>query len=264
MKTYIKTTWNWFRLLALGSILVCANTSKANAATTPTITYGALQPINYGTALGSAQFSAHAQDPVTLASLDGAGAFTYRINGQAVYATTPPLLANATGYTIYAEFTPFNSSLYNSATNSQTLVVNRLALILNVGAPSRYYGEANPPFTSSWLPASGPVNGEISASLTCPAVPSSPVGTYTISASINDPQNKGANYIITATNALLTVNPAPITITPIARTIPYGTSSNFITTTDPSAYTVSLPSTLVYRDDISNIKAQITLDTRPE
>ena len=63
MKTYIKTTWNWFRLLALASIMVCANNSRANSATTPTVSWPSLSPITYPTPLGSPQLRTVTKDP---------------------------------------------------------------------------------------------------------------------------------------------------------------------------------------------------------
>jgi len=57
-------------------------------------------------------------------------------------------------------------------------------------------------------------NGDnITATYATTATQSSPAGTYPIVPTLVDPDNKLGNYAVTSTNGVLTINPAPLTIT---------------------------------------------------
>jgi hypothetical protein len=262
MKTYIKTKWNRFRLLALGSILVCANGSQANAATDPNITWPTLAPIDYTTPLTSTtHLNALAKDPTTTQLI--AGDYVYRVASIGVvtngYYTLP---VNTTGWTLSVEFTPANLSAYNHKTNSQVLVVNPKTLNMVVYDASRLFGEANPEFKFSWV--NGEPLGEDKIVGYASAGPSvtvtSPAGGdgYTISGGINDPLGRGTNYTINITTAKLYINKAPLYITPIKINTSYGVS-NAYTRTDAGAFTVASSGTLVYTNDLTNVVAKISL-----
>jgi len=93
-----------------------------------------------------------------------------------------------------------------------TLTVTTAPLTITANNTNKAYGAALPTFTASYA---GFVNGDTAASLTTPvtlgtsASVSSPIGTYTITAS----GATDTNYAITLVNGLLTVNPTALTIT---------------------------------------------------
>jgi hypothetical protein len=71
----------------------------------------------------------------------------------------------------------------------------------------------------------------ISASYTTTAVAASPIGTYPNTASLNDPGNKLGNYTVTNTPALLSVTPAPLSVTAASFTRLYGAANPTFTGT---------------------------------
>src|SRR5207244_2995785 len=57
-------------------------------------------------------------------------------------------------------------------------------------------------------------NGDtITASCTSPATPSSPLGNYAITPTLNDPTSKLGNYTVTVKNGALTILPAALSVT---------------------------------------------------
>lgn len=99
--------------------------------------------------------------------------------------------------------------------------------VLTITAPSvpRQYGLTNPPLNN--VTYSGFVNGDtpsvLSGTLSClsPATPASPVGTYTITCSgLTSP-----NYTIKFAPGVLTITPAPLTVTAASAQRVYGASN---------------------------------------
>jgi hypothetical protein len=88
-------------------------------------------------------------------------------------------------YTITAAVGTLSATNYSFNFVNGTLTINKAALTVTANDASRAYGDANPTFTPTY---SGFVNGENSSvlsgspSLTTTATPTSPVGSYTITA----------------------------------------------------------------------------------
>jgi hypothetical protein len=109
------------------------------------------------------------------------------------------------------------------------LTVNRAALTVTANPASRNYGAANPAFSATF---SGFVNGETTAVLSgapvfsTAAAVTSKVGSYSITATVGT--LAAANYTFGPfAEGLLTVNPAPLTITANNRTKTYGQTVTF-------------------------------------
>ena len=89
--------------------------------------------------------------------------------------------------------------------------ISAAPLTVTVADASREYGDANPPLTGS---VTGVKNTDgITASYTTAATQTSAVGEYAITATVNDPNNKLANYTVTNTPGTLTITKAPLTVT---------------------------------------------------
>jgi uncharacterized repeat protein (TIGR03803 family) len=101
-----------------------------------------------------------------------------------------------------------------NTTATATADITQATLTVTANNASRNYGVANPTFIASY---SGFQHGETlgtsgvtgSPSLTTPATPSSPPGTYPINASLGT--LAATNYTFAIANGTLTVNPAPLT-----------------------------------------------------
>ena len=210
-----------------------ADTSKSGtsavtlavAKTTPTITWATPAAISYGTALSATQLNATASVP---------GTFAYT-------PATGTVLA-AGSRTLSVTFTPTNTTLYNSATASVTLTVNKATLTITAANASRAYGVPNPAF--AYVPT-GFVNGDTSSvlsgtpSLTTTATTSSAPGTYPITAAAGT--LTAANYSFTFAAGTLTVTTAAqtITFTPPASPVTYGVSPITLSATSTSGLAVS-------------------------
>jgi hypothetical protein len=99
---------------------------------------------------------------------------------------------------------------YTVTLNNGVLVVNPAPLSVAADSAARLFGDPNPVFTGT---LTGVRNGDnITATFASAADPTSPVGTYPIVPTLLDPANKLANYVVTSTNGVLTVTPAPLAI----------------------------------------------------
>jgi hypothetical protein len=132
----------------------------------------------------------------------------------ASYATTATVTSHVGTYPIVPTLADPDSKLGNYAVtlHNGTLTITAVPLLVHADDKSRLYGAANPVFTASYT---GFVNGDTSASLTTPvsfattATPASNVGTYPITPS----GAASADYVISYADGVLTVTPAPLTIT---------------------------------------------------
>ncbi|NLH75371.1 MAG: hypothetical protein GX456_20185, partial [Verrucomicrobia bacterium] len=160
--------------------------------------------ITYGTALGPSQLNASS-------------------TVQGTFAYDPPAgtVLPAGTHTLSVTFTPVDTVNYTPATKQVTIKVLKAPLTIKADNKSKVYGAALPALTASY---SGFVNGDTPASLDTPvtlsttATASSPVGTYTITAS----GASDANYTISFVNGTLTVTKAPLTITADNKSKVYG------------------------------------------
>jgi hypothetical protein len=213
------------------------NTAQTNvnvtvAQASPQLTWTNPAAIYYGTAIGSTQLNATADVP-----------------GSFAYAPAAGTVLNAGTNTLGTVFTPTDTADYLSATSTVSLLVLPAPLAVTVSNASRLYGQANPVFQGSLV---GLQNGDnITAAYTTTATSNSPVGTYPITAGLNDPNGKLANYTVTTNNGLLTVNKATPVITtgPNATAIIYGQSLTNSTLSDgaasvPGAFAFTTPSTM--------------------
>ncbi|MGA2500203.1 MAG: MBG domain-containing protein, partial [Tepidisphaeraceae bacterium] len=109
---------------------------------------------------------------------------------------------------------------YAVTEKSGTLTVKPAPLSVIANNAFKTYGQANPTLGGTLI---GIVAGDnITDSYSTIAGQSSNVGTYTVTASLTDPNGRLANYTVTNTSGILTVSAAPLTITAIANTKTYG------------------------------------------
>ncbi len=251
MKTYKKTKWNSFRLLALGSILACANGYQAIAATDPVITWPTLSPITYGTPLSSAN--------VLSATANVSGTFVYRVSAiNQVLTDGYKLLPAHTNWTVAAEFTPSDLSNYNAKTETRSLTVSAMQLQLVINSPSKSFGEPNPVFDFTWVGSTPLAEDQVTGYASCSATESSSVGAYTIAGGITDPIGRATNYVVNVTPGTLTISKTFLYLTPTTLTTNYGKSIEYVRT-DADSFTATLPNTVTYRADLTNINATVRL-----
>jgi hypothetical protein len=106
-----------------------------------------------------------------------------------------------------------------------TQTVNAAPLSITINSFSRQYGQANPQFAGT---ISGLQNGDnITANYNTIATPASPVGSYSIIATLSDPNGKLANYGVKTSNGTLTITTAPLTIAANNRIKTYGQAVAF-------------------------------------
>jgi 6-phosphogluconolactonase (cycloisomerase 2 family) len=147
-------------------------------------------------------------------------------NGDSITATysTPATSSSPTGtYPIIPALVDPTGKLsnYSVTINNGTLTVTSAILTVTANNASRFYGDPNPIFTGT---ISGIQNGEnITAAYASVADPTSPVGTYAIVPALSDNGTGAlANYVLVINNGVLTVNPAPLTVTAISVSRLYG------------------------------------------
>jgi 6-phosphogluconolactonase (cycloisomerase 2 family) len=100
---------------------------------------------------------------------------------------------------------------YNLIVTNGTLTVTPAPLSVTADSTSRVYGDPNPVFTGTIV---GIKNGDaITATYSSIANAASPVGTYPIVANLIDLTGKLPNYTVTKTDGVLTITPAPLTVT---------------------------------------------------
>jgi hypothetical protein len=166
------------------------------------ITWAAPSAITYGTALGGSQLDASTTPSVS-------GAFVYDPVAGTVLESGPGQLLTAT----------FNPSVAGDAPASLQVPITVMQAPLGITATNRIktYGQ-NFTFGGTEFVPTGLVNGDFVTSATIAsagAISNAPVSdspyTITISTALGDAGL--TNYIISYTNGLLTVNPAPLGIT---------------------------------------------------
>ncbi|WP_162344410.1 MBG domain-containing protein [Pontibacter fetidus] len=120
-----------------------------------------------------------------------------------------------------------------------TLTINKANLTAIANAKSRIYGIANPVLD-------GVLDGvkthdNITANYSTTADENSNVGTYPITVTLNDPDNKLGNYTATKTDALLTISQAPASITLADLSKVYNGNTQAVTvTTAPAGLAVTV------------------------
>ena len=119
-----------------------------------------------------------------------------------------------------------------SVQDTMLFIITPAPLIAQASDASRAYGNVNPALTGT---LSGLKNGDnITASYSTAASASSPVSTYAITPSLNDPDAKLGNYSVTLNNGTLTVTPRPLTVAANPQSKVYGDADPALTyTADP-------------------------------
>ncbi|HET9837172.1 MAG TPA: MBG domain-containing protein [Candidatus Angelobacter sp.] len=126
------------------------------------------------------------------------------------YAIVPTVSDNGTGAL----------ANYTVVLNNGTLTISPAPLVVSAASTSRLYGDPNPGFTGT---ITGLKNGDqIGAIFSAAADPTSPVGNYAIIPTLSDPNNKLGNYAVTINNGVLTVSPAPLSVTAANASMVYG------------------------------------------
>ena len=144
-------------------------------------------------------------------------------NITATYSTPATQTSPAGTYPIIPALVDPTNKLpnYTVTINNGTLTVTTAILTVTADNASRFYGDPNPVFTGT---IQGIQNGDnITATYSSVADPTSPVGTYAIVPTVSD-NGTGAlsNYVVVSNNGVLTVNPAPLTVTAISVSRLYG------------------------------------------
>ena len=130
--------------------------------------------IGYGTPLGSRQLTP-----------------TSDVAGSCVFTPPAGTVLPAGNQLLTATFNPTDTATYGSSSVSTVLAVNAAPLSVVVNAQSMSFGSPIPPLTGT---LNGVVNNDgITASYSTTATPSSPVGTYPITATLNDPGGRLIN-----------------------------------------------------------------------
>src|SRR5579871_6053174 len=118
---------------------------------------------------------------------------------------------------------------YNLIITNGTLTITPAPLTVTADNASRVYGDPNPLLTGSIV---GIKNSDgITATYTSIANAASPVGTYPIATNLISLTNKLGNYIITKTDGVLTITPAPLTVTGASASRLYGDPNPIFTGT---------------------------------
>ena len=128
--------------------------------------------------------------------------------------------ATAAGAYIFT-VTASDSASYTGS-QTYTLTIDRVDLFVTTAANSKTYGQT----ASDTGTLSGVLNGDgITARFASAGdAAGAPVGSYTITATLADPNHKLADYTVHETDAALTVTPAALTVTADGQTMTYGGS----------------------------------------
>ena len=154
-------------------------------------------------------------------------------------------------------------SNYFVITNLGTLDVTKASLTLVASNATRLYGQTNPTFEGS---LTGILNNDgITAQYSTLATSTSPVGDYTITAALVDPNSKKDNYTLTTTNGTLSVTAASLTATVNNQTRVYGGTNSPVTlsfsgfvNSDTTAIVTGIQTNTYYTNTIANV---MTIDT---
>jgi hypothetical protein len=198
---------------ALFQPAVVATTTSISAAG---VTYGT--PASVTVSVGSS--SGPATGSVTL-SVDAGAASTMALSGGSASFNVGVL--NVGSHSLSAGFAAQGQFAASSAAG--TLAVSQATLTITAGSASRPYGANNPALTGT---IAGLRNGDpITASFVTAATPGSPVGAYTITPVVLDPQNRVGDYTLTLVNGTLTVVPEATNLSVVISTssIPVGQST---------------------------------------
>ena len=162
------------------------------------------------------------------------GTITGLENGDPITATYTTSAAATSAVGVY----PINAALndpmnllgnYTVTITAGTLTITPAPLVVTPGSFARPYGAANPALTGT---ISGLENNDpISAVYTASAGAGSNTGSYPIVVTLNDPGYWLRNYTVTTTAGTLTINAAPLVVTPGSFARLYGAANPTFTGT---------------------------------
>jgi sugar lactone lactonase YvrE len=228
---------------SLASVTSAIASETVNNITSQAISFSPSTPVSYGVA------------PITLSATGGASGnpvtFSH-VSGPGILSGTNNTLLTVTGAgTIVIAANQAGNTNYSAATQvTANILVFKATLTVLVNPVSSVYGVAFPAFSGT---LSGVVAGDgITATYSTTATPTSPVGgSYSIVATLHDPNTKLGNYSVTNTPAALSITAEAPTL--IFGSIPaqtYGNAPFAVSATSASSgavtYTVvSGPATIV-------------------
>lgn len=142
-------------------------------------------------------------------------------------------------YAIEPSLTGDMLSNYHVTVMNGTLTITKAALTVAANDKTRIFGIANP--TLDGVLTGVKNNDAISATYSTTASQNSNVGTYPITASLVDANDKLKNYTVTNTSGTLTINQAPATITVTGLSKTYNRTAQAATvTTSPEGLDVTV------------------------
>ena len=105
----------------------------------------------------------------------------------------------------------FQNASGNIGAATANVTVSLGQLVVTPANSNRLYGDSNPTFSGT---IAGLQNGDnITATYSSVATQASAVGSSAITATLSDPGNKLGNYSVTLNSGVLTINPAPLSVT---------------------------------------------------
>jgi hypothetical protein len=238
-----------------------ATTSVSVAKTTPTITWANPAAITYGTALSGIQLNAMASVP-----------------GSLTYSPAAGVVLGAGPQTLTVNFTPTDTTNYNNASASVTLIVNKATPTITWANPSAItYGTAltgvqlnataSTPGNFVYSPLAGTVLGAGPQTLSVTFTPNDTADFTTASATVTLIVNKATPTITWATPAAITYGTA---LTGIQLNATASTPGNFVysplagTVLGAGPQTLSVAFTPNDTADFNNAAATVTLIVNKE
>ncbi len=160
----------------------------------PTITWANPADITYGAALGAGQLDATASVPGN------------SVPGNFVYSPGNGVVLNAgQGQKLSVTFTPTDTIDYSVVSTTATINVAPAPLVVTVNNQTKEFNAALPTLTGT---IAGLQNGDpITVTYSTTATSASPKGSYPITATLSDPDNRLGNYTVTNPSGILTVLP---------------------------------------------------------
>ena len=156
------------------------------------------------------------------------GSFTYAL-ADGITPAQGVVLPFGNAQALEVTFTPSDTADYTSATIFATIDIHPATLTITPDSQSMIYGESAPAFGVSPAGYAGLVNGDLPSvvsGLTCDAADAAgnPVGVTTAAGSyaITCSDGTAANYSISYQPGTLTIEQAPLTITPDNQSMTYG------------------------------------------
>ncbi|MBL8206889.1 MAG: Ig-like domain repeat protein, partial [Blastocatellia bacterium] len=149
------------------------------------------------------------------------------LTGAPEITTTAAIDSQVGAYPITVRQGTLSAGNYVLTLVNGTLTIGKAALTVIANDTTRSYGAANPTLMGTLTGVQN--NDRISASYSTTATTNSPVNTYPITPSLNDPDHKLGNYEVTQTNGTFTITPVVLTITAENKSRIYGASNPALT-----------------------------------